>query len=812
MKFKKHFIPILLIAGLGIFIYANSLNNDFVYDDAIFITNNIYIKKWENLPKLFNMDIFCAKDLPQQGRNVAYYYRPLQALSNMFDYSFWRLNVLGYHLTSLLWHLLAAILLYFLVNLLFKDLKVSLIAGLLFVAHPINTEAVAFIAGRTDLMVSSFLLLSFILFIQYRKFPLPKRNYYYAGSVISFILAILSKETGVILPFILILYDWLFSKQEKNIKFIINLLKRSLVFIIIDIIYAALRFSILNFGPWSLKSGLNLYLRILTACKSVILYIKLLFLPFDLYMDRTISAATSIFNFPVLVSIVLLIIIGILAVKAYKYNKTLFLSIVWFLVFLFPTLNVVTQLPRGMLEHWAYVPSIGIFIILGFGIAKILELPQEVCPSFISNAVFIVLLGLYSGLTIRQNTIWKDEATLCKNMLKYRPDNVEAHYNLGSYYWRKGLLDDAIKEYGEILKITPNNAGVHNSLGRIYTAKDSLDAAIAESKEALRLQPDFPEAHNNLGLAYDAKGLSDEALKEYKEALRLAPNSVETHNNLGTYYAKKKLLDDAIKEYKKALKLNPDDITIINNLACAYTEKGEFDNVIIENSKLLKLNSKNVDAHVNLGNAYLKKGLVDDAIKEYTTALGLSPTGIIEIHTKLGNAYEAKGLLDNAMTEYKEVLRLAPDSVNIHNSIGNIYGKKGMLDEALKEYQEIIRLKPDFPDVHSNLGNAYYVKKLFDEAEKEYREALRIKPNYPEAHNNLGAIYLEKGSLDNAINEFITAISLNPKYVDAHNNLGYAYGKKGLLNKAIEEYNEALKINPNSETAKQNLLKMGIKQ
>ncbi|MDD5530417.1 MAG: tetratricopeptide repeat protein [bacterium] len=821
MKLNRHFIGIFLIATLGIAIYANSLNNGFVYDDTIFITNNIYIKNLENLPKLFNMDIFCAKDSPQKVKNAVYYYRPLQAVSNMFDYSLWRLNVFGYHLTNLLWHLLTAILIYFLVNLLFRDLKISLIAGLLFVAHPIHTEAVTYISGRTDLMASSFLLLSFILFIKYRQFSLPKRNYYYAGSVISFIFAILSKETGVILPFILILYDWLFSKQEKNIKFISKLLSRISIFIIIDIIYAGLRFAILNFGEWGLKSGINPYLRILTACKSTLLYIKLLFLPFDLHMDRSMSAATSIFNLPVLISIVLLIIIGVLAVKAYKSNKTIFLSIVWFLVFLFPTLNLVAQLPRGMLEHWVYVPSIGIFIILGFGIAKIFEIPQEVCPSYISNAVFIVILGLYSGLTIKQNTIWKDEPTLYKNMLKYRPDNVEAHYNLGNYYWRKGLLDNAIKEYEGILTLNPGNAGVHNSLGRIYTAKGLVDKAITESKEALRLQPDLAEAHNNLGLAYDTKGLSDEALKEYKEALRLGPTSVETHNNLGTYYAKKKLLDEAIIEYRKALKLNPDDITVMNNLSIAYMEKGDLNSIISESLKLLKSNSRNPDVHTILGNVYLRKGLLDEAIKEYLTTLNLNPDNKIEIHTKLGNAYEAKGFLDNAMSEYKEVLRLAPDSVNIHNNIGNIYGKKGMLDEALKEYKEIIRLKPDYPDAYNNLGNAYYVKGLFEEAAKEYRDALKMKPDYAEAHSNLGAVYLakdslNKDSLDVAINEFSIAIKLKPGYLDAHNNLAYAYEKKGLSSKAIEKYKEALRINPNSETARQNLnrllLKFGVRE
>ncbi|MDD5530413.1 MAG: tetratricopeptide repeat protein [bacterium] len=847
---SKHFIYISLILILGVIVYANSFRNEFVYDDGTLVNN--YIKDWHNFFKLFSMDVFCTtkslikNNFPQEI--LFYYYRPLQSISYMCDYLLWKLNPAGYHLTNLLWHLLTAMLVYFLVNLISRGVltlrnhneKVALITGLLFVIHPIHTEAVTYISGRTDLMASSFILLAFILYIKYvsaRTFPSvilngAKRNepacgrqgiyflqrdssspstkqkadeqvdsataneagcpfvsndkrarLYYAGSIFSFILALLSKETAIMFPFILILYDYSLGRTSAP-KLREKIIYHYSPFFIIILAYVWLRLYVLNFGSWP-QSGINLYLRGLTALKSIILYIKLLFLPFDLHMDRTIDTATSLLNPMVLGSIALLIIIGIAIKKAYNKNyKIVLFGAIWFLIFFIPTSQIVASLPRGMLEHWAYLPSIGIFMILAIGILKMFELPSVADSKSIIIPVFTVILSIYAGLSIRQNTVWENGITLNQNMLKYHPENIAAQANLGNTYASKGMPDEAIREYKKALKIDPTSSDIHNNLASVYGNSGLFDEAMKELEEALKLNPYSATTYSNIGSVYLSKGLLDDAIKEYKKALILNPNYPETHNNLGNTYVNKGNIDEAIKEYKESLRLNP----------------------------------ISPETHNNLGAVYLKKGLLDDAMGEFRTTLRLKPN-YPEAHNNIGNVYEKKGMQDEALKEYKEAMKLNPRLAKTYNNIGNVYKRKGLLDDAMKEYSKALNLDSNFVETHSNLADIYGKKELFDAAITEYKKIFLLTPDCAEAHNNIGNMYATKGHnnrdtiytkeqlFDDAIKEYKEALRLKPDYLEAYNNLGNVYRAKGMLELAREEYEKALGIDPNNEAVKQNLKK-----
>ncbi|MFA5032468.1 MAG: tetratricopeptide repeat protein [bacterium] len=636
----KRFIHILAIIILGIIVYVNSFRNEFVYDDIPIIEKNPYIKNWKYIPKIFTTDIFCMKDDPShrnnKNTNHYYYYRPFQSISNMLDYYLWRLNPTGYHFSNLLWHLLTAVLVYFFVNLISRTPRVSLITGLLFVVHPLHTEAVAYISGRTDLMVSSFILLTLILFIKYRQtssietgFNLrnQKKYYYYTGAIFSFIFALLSKETAVMLPFILVLYDYslglninVLTLREK-IKNNYSFLFLYAPFFLGTLLYILLRIYVLTFGNWP-SGKINFYLRLLTTCKSIVLYLKLLFLPFGLYMDRILTITTSIFDPAVLV----FIIIGIGVIMAYKYNRIVFFGALWFLLFFIPTSHLIVPLPRGMLEHWIYLPSIGFFMILATGIDKTLRLPFTTGFKNIIKFFIAAVILMYAGLTIRQNNIWKNQITLFQNILKYNSFCPETYNNLGNIYAQKGLLDEAIQEYKKALILNPDSPDIHNNLGDVYERKGLLDEAIQKYKKTLMLNPNTPGIHNNFGNIYTKKGLFEEAIQEYKKELILNPNFPEIHNNLGNIYAQKGLFDEAIQEYKKALILNPDSPEIHNNLGDVYERKGLFDKAINESKEAIKLKPDLAEAYNTLGNAYRAKGAIDSAIYEYNKALTIDST------------------------------------------------------------------------------------------------------------------------------------------------------------------------------------------
>jgi len=878
---KKHFIPISLIIVLGAIIYANSFKNEFVYDDTILVARNIYIKKWNNLFKVFNMDVACVeknlfKDLfkfkPDSSRKTAlFYYRPLQVVSYMFDYSLWRLNVFGYHLGNLLWHLLTAILVYFFVNLISGNLKIAFITGLLFVVNPMHTEAITFISTRTDPMASSFLLLALMLYIKYtqscRKAKIQnetppsvilngaKRNeesnkreilrftqndkedtvlkevrdssppstkqksdkharLYYAGAILSFILALLSKEMAVMFPFILILYDYSLGRTDvpKPVKKIVYSYSP---FFIISLAYIWFRFHARNLGSFT-ESSTDLYLRILTTLKSIVLYFKLLILPFNLYMDRTIPTATSILNPEVLVSILLLLIIGTGVIYSYlstsfktgKQGKIIFFGAFWFLIFFIPTSNILLSLTRSMLEHWMYFPSVGFFMILATGIVKLLEMPSLSKLKYVIISVFTAIIIMYAGLTIKQNRVWKNEFTICRNMLKYYPDNTVAHNNLGNAYASKGMLYEAIKEYKEVLKIAPNSPDVYNNLGNTYASKGMLDEALKEYREALRLNPYFPQAHNSLGSYCAAKGLLDEAIKEYKTALLLNPDYTEVYGNLGVMYESKGMFDEAIKEFEKALRLDPDLPEIHNNLGVVYMKKGILDEAIKEFNEVLKLEPDYPNVHNNLGNIYVSKGMPGEAIKEYKKVQNTSG-----MHTIPKNAGAV------ALKGYNDTTKINPELIEAHINLGDVYKAQGLIEETIMEYKEALKLDSNYVKARTHLATFYQNKRLFDEAIKEYKKVLLVDTTSAEAHNNLGNGYAVKGhnsqndirtmkeSFEEAIKEYKEALRLKPDYLEAYNNLGNVYRASGKLELARDEYKKALKIAPNNEAVKQNLKK-----
>ena len=191
-----YYSAIFLIAAAVILCYINTLQNPFIWDDEEIIVNNYLIRNWKNAPEMFKTSVF-GENLGKIG-----FYRPLQLFSYSIDYSFWKLNPIGYHISNIIFHLLNVLLVFFLLIKLGIKRNFSFFASLLFAIHPINTEVVTYISGRGDLLFLFFSLLCFIFFINGTK----GKQWHYFVSVILFILAILSKENAIVIPFIILVY------------------------------------------------------------------------------------------------------------------------------------------------------------------------------------------------------------------------------------------------------------------------------------------------------------------------------------------------------------------------------------------------------------------------------------------------------------------------------------------------------------------------------------------------------------------------------------------------------------------------------
>lgn len=497
----------LFLTLVGLITYLNTFANSFVWDDEILIVGNGYIKSFSNIFKIFTVDTFHWTT----GSN---FYRPLFSLSLMLDYHLWKLNPLGFHLTNFILHLLNTFLIFYLINFLVSNLRISLIAGLFYLLHPVHTQAVTYISGRADLLAVFFVLCSLLFFA---------KNLYFA-SMFSFICGLLSKEIVLLLPLSLILYDYCFGNISKNIK-------RHITFFVIAMIYLLLRTKFLPFNPEGMLSQ-SLFIRLINLPKVIIFYLSLLFIPWNLRIERPFPLSNS-FDLSVLFPLLLLLIIFSWIFK-HRRKKILLFSSLWFFLNLLPVTNIILPLNAVIAEHWLYLPSIGFFIILAIGIDKLLLKDSFVFGQRLSRQFkMIILVAVISALgllTISRNFEWRNPMILFESTLKLskdeeNPKDTRVHFNLGTAYLDNGLYDQAITEFNQALKGLPfpRCKRAHYQLAIAYLAKSSDKEAKEELLKAIEADPNYISAYYLLGSLYKKEGDIEKAKETWQKLIKIKP-------------------------------------------------------------------------------------------------------------------------------------------------------------------------------------------------------------------------------------------------------------------------------------------------
>ncbi len=665
--FERHsqaIVPIL-IAITALLIYSNTFSFPFHFDDTSSITENDKIRVLSNF-------------LDTSGT------RYIGELSFALNYYFGEFNVFGYHLVNIIIHIINGILIWWLVNLTFKtpvmqrqpvNLQVSsliaLAASLIFITHPIQTQAVTYIVQRFASLATLFYLLSLVLFVRWRlSSGSGYRAALYLFSLLSVVLSMKTKEMSFTLPFIILLYEFFFFRARlRKVYFLIPYL---LTLLIIPL-------SIIGIGSHKpvgdIVGGLGEAARetelisrgsyLLTQFRVIVTYIRLLFLPVNQNLDYDYPVYHAFFIPGVFLSFLfLLFLIGLgvyLLIRSQRngngYAPLISFGIFWFFITLSVESSII-PIRDVIFEHRLYLPAVGAVIafssamLYGFehwrgwiGIGK-----GERVSSFPAAVVLLlIIIVLLSFATYQRNLVWRDGITLWSDVVSKSPLKARVHYNLGINYYDSGILHKAIEEYKTTIRLKHNYAEIHNNLGVIYARQGRMDEAIAEFGIALRLESDLAKApvsahayaHYNLALIYVRQERVNEAIEEFRTAARLEPGFVDAHYNLGLAYEKLGFMDDAEEEYIITVKLKP-----------GFSE-----------------------AHNSLGNSYARQGRIDKAIEEYMIALKLKP-GYAKAHNNLGLAYAKQGRLDDAIEEFDIALRLDPDYSNASYNIKLAYQKK----------------------------------------------------------------------------------------------------------------------------------------
>ncbi len=682
---------VLIFATLAVFWQVHQY--DFVnFDDIVYVTQNSHIQSGITL------------DGVSWAFSTTYaeFWHPLTWLSLMFDYQLYGLNAGGYHLTNLILHIMSTLLLFWLFNRMTGAIWRSAFVAALFALHPLHVESVAWIADRKDVLSGFFWMLTLCLYVYYTEKPVVRR---YLLVLLCFVCGLMSKSMIVTLPMVLILLDyWPLGRLQLNdqklsgtkIAGIIPLwqLREKIPFFVFSA-----GFSIITLYAQHNPSSkaFSLSSRIANAPVSFVTYLGKTLWPHDLAVFYPFSHQLPVWQ--VVGATLLIIVISAAVIVMVKRVPYLFVGWLWYAITILPVIGIIQIGKHAMADRYTYLPSIGISIMLAWGIPFLIK--REEIRKKILFPVGIVFLAILSFLTWQQCDYWKNSYELFTHTLKVTRDNYTMHCNLAVLLAGQGDSKAAEFHYWKALKIKPDDKDTNMNFGNLLVRQGRLDEAIERYIAAIKSKPDFVEAYNSLGVAYVQRGDWQKAIEQFSTAVKINPGYLDAQNNL-----KMALLQNQVKEYAstKQSRVSEDVNTFSGRMMAGNTlmKKGDLDGAIIHFQEALKIEPKNLNAHVSMGLALGYKRNFDGAIIRFREAIKINPR-IPEIYNSLAVALTYTGKFEEAIVQLKKAIEINPKFAKAYNSLGVILAKTGKVDEGIVCLQEALRLDQNYAEAKKNL-------------------------------------------------------------------------------------------------------------
>ena len=354
-----------------------------------------------------------------------------------------------------------------------------------------------------------------------------------------------------------------------------------------------------------------------------------------------------------------IIIISVAGVWMVRRAPYLAFGWFWYLGTLVPVIGLVQVGAQAMADRYAYVPLIGIFIVIAWG------LPELVAKWRYREKVLAVsaaiLLPALMAITWIQVSHWKNSITLFKHAIEAveneNPNFSYIHYNLGVALYDLNKVEEAMVHYREAIRLDPRYADAHNNLAAALDDQRKFDEAIFHYKKAIRFKPNYPEAYYNLGNTLKNKREVKEAIDRYREAIRLKPDYAEAHNLLGHTLGQTGNTEEALAHFKMAVKIDPAFAEAHYNMGVAQIVAGKPNDATASLRKAIKLQPNYLDAHNNLGIALGSQGNLEEAIFHFETAIKIEPR-FAQSHKNLGIALTKMGKNVEAQTHFKAAREL----------------------------------------------------------------------------------------------------------------------------------------------------------
>ncbi len=615
---------VALVVSAAVLPYLNALDNGFVWDDDMLIVQNQRVRSLSFSGDSLLRDFFqgAEADVGKYG-----YFRPLVTLSYMVDYRLWGLDPFGFHLTNVVLHAIASLLVLLLATRLVPEHpEAALVSALLFAVHPVHTESVAWIAGRTDVIATVLTLSSLLTALA--AFRRPIRIGWLSVSLAAATAALFAKESVLVLPALVGVFLLLY-RREWSIRERAGVVALYLVPVgaYLWVRFAVARVAAGATAPWTPWEWA------LSFLATVWLYLRRLLLPIELCAYITNPISTSLLDPRVLAGGAATAVLVALACRSWRDRPGLAFAVSWWWITLLPVANIIrVTSPADMgftaAERFLYAPSVGLLI------AVVLWVAQHLRSRFLRMASASAGVLVLATLTVLRNPVWLDDPTLFSDALRSSPDAPLLWNNLGRHWLDAGDGEQARRCFERVVElqgpgsrilvnlaaaarlggdparaltlldqaeaIEPDLAAIAYNRGLCQLALGDLDAAVDSLREATSRAPDNPRALGDLATAYGRAGRLDQARTTLVEALRVDPTSSALWANLGVVDRQLGRLDDARRALERAVQLDPERSTVRGNLGVVLAQLGRREAAEVHLVAAIELDPTNLDA----ANAY----------------------------------------------------------------------------------------------------------------------------------------------------------------------------------------------------------------
>ncbi len=531
---REKVAPILLLTFVPALLYANTLGNAFQYDDSAFILKNTYVHSVSNIGHFFTSPRLIS-NIPLSG------YRPLTMASFALNYSLGGENPEGYHLTNVLIHVANTLLVYAVSLCLMtafgtRQRRVAAFAiALLFACHPVNTQPVNYISGRSTLLVGGFSLLSVLLYVLFSRAQASRFRIalVWVGSLLAYIMALLSKEEAVVLPALLGAYEICRFRFRLERRSITTICLSLLPYVIITAGFLALVVNVLGIVQDTPQSR-SLAENLLTQAKAFFIYLRLLALPTKLSIDHVVPVSRSLADPAALTAVAGVAAILAGSVLLARTHPVVPFGVWWFFFSLAPTSTLVA-LKLIVNEQRLYLAAVGIMFMVGAGFATLFRRLTErkrLSARRCLIAAWLAVLILFGVLTVRRNMEWSTPHSLWASALAAYPASARANTELAYICIEEGRLHDALERAKKAVESAPDVAEPRIALATVYSRLGRNEAALEEARLAVNMNPRLATAQNILGTVYARLGRTGEAQAALERALELDPEYSEARQNL----------------------------------------------------------------------------------------------------------------------------------------------------------------------------------------------------------------------------------------------------------------------------------------